>query len=96
LVNGFGRFCANGIGKGEEIILFEGDKKCFSIRCSRHGTIIDYRCSDYFLSWFEKYPNLASFSDLIPLNQSNIMSWIKIANPNLYQIDIYSNLRSPL
>jgi hypothetical protein len=32
LVNGFGRLCANGIEKGEEIILFERDKKCFSIR----------------------------------------------------------------
>jgi hypothetical protein len=93
LVNGFGRFCANGIEKGEEIILFERDKKCFSIRCSRHGTIIDYRCSDYFLSWFEKYPNLVSFSDLTPLNQSNIIHGFKIASANLEQVRICARLR---
>lgn len=29
-------------------------EKCCRISFDRHGTIVDYQCSDYFLSWYKK------------------------------------------
>ncbi len=41
------------VQRGRKILKAELEK-CCQIKFNRHGTIVDYHCNDYFLSWYKK------------------------------------------